>query len=218
MKKWILILIMLSGAVNAGELSISLGQKSLNNAEDIYSVNDWNGMQISYQPDNSNFYYFLSQEEAEVSPNYFVWTYSMTGLGIGTRKNISKNIRLFGQIGYYKIKNDFGKKRGLSEGLYYYLNRRWYGAGNQDEFHYFDEYEVINSDSFGGTIGVEILQPITEKITAGFSISHRLIKVKESITGYKDEWNYAKTGGAWRYSPNRDYSSTDFNINLNYKF
>jgi hypothetical protein len=196
--------------IHAGELSVSLGQRAMSAGEDIYSVEDWNYIQLTYQPDESNFYYFVSHETAEVAPSYFVWTYTMTGLGIGTRANITKNIRLFGQVGYYIIKNDWGHKKDIySEGLNYYFNTRFYDL-NSTDWHRFTEAKVENNNPIGGTIGIEILQPITKDITAGFSISHRMLRINEEVNVKGTTW--------WAVSPNRDYSSTNFGVSLNYTF
>ena len=204
--------------INAGELSLSLGQRSMNIADDEYSVGDWNFIQLSYQPDNSKIYYFLSQEEAEVSPKYNVFTYTMQGFGVGSRYKVNNNIRFFGQIGYYKVKNDFGKRDGyISEGLLYYLNTRFYGAGNDGDYHVWRSYEVKSRDTFGGTIGVEFTQSLTKNITAGFSLSHRMIKIKQSLHAY---WTpeIHRRGGEWTQQDNKDYSSTDFAVTINYEF
>lgn len=196
--------------LHAGELSVSVGQRAMVTGEDIYSVEDWNYIQFTYQPDDSKWYYFVSQEEAEVAPSYFVWTYSMTGLGLGTRANITDNIRVFGQVGYYFIKNDWDHKKNIySEGLNYYFNTRFYGL-NSTDWHRFDEAKVENGNSIGGTIGIELLQPITKDLTAGFSISRRMLRINEEV--------HVKGTTYWAVSPNRDYSSTNFSVNLNYNF
>ena len=211
MKKLILIMFLMCGLVQAGELSFSLGQRSMELGEDDYSVEDWNFIQISYMPDDSKFYYFISHEEAEVAPAYFVWTYAMTGLGIGTKANITKNIRVFGQLGYYLIKNDFGHKTDTnSEGTDYFFNSKFNGLQHTGEWHSWSDIQVENGNSFGGTLGIEILQPITDNWTAGFSISRRLIKINEEYNVKDPTW--------WAVSPNRDYSSTNFAVNLNYNF
>jgi len=211
MEKLIFVLFLFCVNVFAGELSFSVGQRSMNLGEDDYNVEDWNYIQISYQPDGSKFYYFVSREEAEVAPAYFVWTYTMTGLGVGTRANITKNIRFFGQLGYYKIDNDFGHKANTnSEGTDYFFNSKFNGLQSTGKWISWTDIQVENDNAFGGTFGIEILQPLSENITVGYSVSHRLIKINEEYNVRKPAW--------WAVSPNRDYSSTNFSINLNYNF
>jgi len=210
-----LIVLTIAFNVSAGELSVSLSQKSLNNADDVYSTNYWVGLQVSYQPDNSNLYYFLSKEIVDVAPIYSAWKYDMTGIGIGTKININKRIRVFGQAGYYLIKNSWGdRKRQFNEGLYYYFNQRFYGSQTTGKYYEFKDYSVENNNAIGMTIGLELLHPITDRWSAGFIISHRLMKIKEDLNAYA----YNDEFGWWAHTPTRDYSSTNVGVSLNYKF
>ena len=208
---------------SAGELSLSLSQRSLDNADDVFSVDKWDAMQLSYSPDNSDMYYFISKESFDVSPIYTAWTYNMVGLGVGTRAKLTQRIRLFGQIGVYKVKNSWGgRHRRFNEGLYYYLNRRFYGSQTTfysppdgPPYYEFKDYSVKNKKyTIGGTIGLELLQPISDNITAGFSISKRIIKIHEEINAYA----YDGESGNWAHTPNRDYTSTSYGLSLNYAF
>ena len=205
--------------VNAGELSFSTGKRSMNIADDTYSVGDWNYIKISYQPDNSNFYYGLSHEIAEVSPIYFTHKLDLKGLFVGIKTNITKNVRLFANVGYYIVKNDFGgRQRKNVEGYRYYINSRFYGLASKD-YYLFDEYELITSDNtFGGEIGIEITQPINDKWSVGYSVSHRILKINETINAYKDEWTLQSPLFYWQQPTTRDYSSTSFGVNINYAF
>lgn len=224
MKLLILLTLTLTIAVacfrplHAGEFSFSTGQRSLDAGNDQYTVRHWDFFSISYQPDDSSFYYGLSYEQAEVSPIYFTHTLDMTGLFAGVKTNITKNVRVFGSIGYYLIEDDFGgRKRQFIEGLTYYLNDRFGDATNQH--HFFDEFEVETEDrAFGGTFGVELIQPVSKDLDIGFSLSRRLIKINETLSGYKDEWDARGTGASWKQQSTRDYSSTSFGVNLNYAF
>jgi hypothetical protein len=56
-----------------------------------------------------------------------------------------------------------------------------------------------------------MLQPLTKNLTLGLSLSYRVMKINETVTGWFD------TGGGWQVSPTRDYSSTSFGISLNYE-
>lgn len=193
----------------AGELSLTVGQRSMDAGEDNWTVGDWNFIQATYKPDNSNFYYGISQEEAEVSPiSYFSWTYSMIGLIVGTEAKVTKNISMFGHIGYYSITNDISNNSPIPEGVYYYFNNKFHGNNE------YDRATLENSDAFGGTIGVKISQPITDNIAVGFSVSHRLLKIRENLrVRFADNNDLV-----WAVSTNRDYSSTDFGASLNYSF
>lgn len=212
--KYILTMVlfgMLAWSVQAGEFNASVGQRSMNAGNDGFTVEDWNFIEITYKPENSSFYYGVSQEEAEVAPvSYLAWTYSIKGLLVGTDYKINKNISLFGHLGYYMIDNDL---TGRNESLDYYFNTKFFGLGNQNGFHVFKGASLRNKDSFGGTIGIKITQPISENIKIGFSISHRLLKIKEIL-----DVELADIKNTWRVSTNRDYSSTSFGLNATYAF
>lgn len=213
--KYILTMVLfgiLAWNVQAGEFNASVGQRSMNAGNDGFTVEDWNFIEITYKPENSNFYYGISQEEAEVAPiSYLAWTYSIKGLLIGTDYQVNKNISIFGHLGYYFISNNLS---GINESLDYYFNTKFYGLGNQNGFHAFGNASLKNSDSFGGTLGIKITQPIGENVKIGFSISHRLLKIKEILDvrfAQNNDW-------IWRVSSNRDYSSTSFGLNATYAF
>ena len=200
--------------VNAGELSLSLTQKSLTTADDVFSTNLWVGAQISYQPDDSNWYYFVSKELVEVSPIYKAWTYDMTGFGIGTKFKLTPKISLFAQGGYYIVKNSWGaRKRQFNEGIYYYLNQRFYGA-QSTSYNWFKDYSVANDNAIGWTIGLEMVQPINKNWNIGFITSYRVIKIHEEINGYA----YSGEAGWWQHITDRNYSSTNMGIILTYAF
>ncbi len=201
--------------VNAGELSLSLTQKSLNTTDDVFSTDLWVGAQVSYQPENSNWYYFLSKEIVEVSPIYKAWEYDMTGLGIGTKFKLTPKISLFAQAGYYFVKNSWGpRKREFNEGIYYYLNRRFCCEQNEHSNLWFKDYSVKNDNAVGWTIGLEMTQPINKNWKIGFVASYRAIKIHEEINGYA----YDHESGWWQHITDRNYSSTNMGIILTYAF
>ena len=214
MKKWILIL-MFIGQVHAGELTVSVTQKSMNIADDVFSTDTWVGVQASYQPDNSNWYYFLSKEVVEVSPIYKSFEYDMTGIGIGTKFKLTPKISLFAQAGYYIVKNSWGdRKREFNEGLYYYLNDRFRGFQVYYDNYNFKDYGVKNDNTIGWTVGLEMTQPISKNLKAGFVVSYRKMSIHEEINGYA----YDGERGWWQHITDRDYSSTNMGLVLTYAF
>jgi len=201
--------------IHAGELSVSTGLRSMNTADDVYSIGYWNYLKVSYQPEDSGFYYGLSHETAEVRPIYYTHSVSLTGLFVGIKTNVTQNVRLFANVGYYIVKNNFGgKQRKHVEGFYYYLNDRFGGAP-----YVFDEYDLITSkDTVGAEIGIEITQPINDNWSVGFTASHRLLKISETIAGYRDDWTAINSTWKWQQQSIRDYSSTDFGVGVNYDY
>jgi len=195
--------------VQAGELSVSTGQRSMESGGDDWTIGDWNYIQITYKPEDSNFYYGLSQEEAEVSPiSYFSWTYNVLGLVAGVESKLTDSVSLFGQIGYYKISNDISNDYPIPEGVHYYFQRKFNGWSYS-----WEKATLENSDAFGGTIGIKITQPISDNIKVGLLISRRIMKIREVLRVY-----FPNDGGIWAVGTNRDYSSTSFGVNLNYAF
>lgn len=211
-----IIVFLLSFAVQAGQFDVQLTQFHRATDEDVYMVGGWEGIEIKYSPDNTDVFYSISQENARVIPKGSAFTYTFTGLSVGKRFKITKNVKLFGKIGYYKVDNDLGiRNREYNEGLYYYLNDRWRHVFNSVV--HFDEYGVDSADTFGGAIGLEMTHELSENLSINFVMSHRLMKIKEKLYGYNDLWKYDETGNRFEFGPNRDYSSTNFGINLEYR-
>lgn len=200
--------------VNAAEYSLHVSEKFRNVNEDLYSTGTWLGLEFKYQPDNSDIYYFISTEHIAVVAKMRAFNYDMTGFGVGKRYQVAKNIRVFGQAGYYLIDNSWGaKKREFNEGLYYYLNDRWIHS-NGGGYLVFDEYGVENKNTFGGTIGIEFSHKLSKNIDFSMIFSKRFMKIREKLAGYRDAWN----GGSWEFNSDRDYSTTDYSLGINYVF
>jgi outer membrane scaffolding protein for murein synthesis (MipA/OmpV family) len=207
-----MVLFSIAACVFATEYSLSMFQRSAIADSDQYSVGSWAGMQFSYAP-NDKGYFFISQETAQAAPSGHAFDYNMTGLGVGNKYQLTKDIRLFGQFGYYIIKNTQGRQRAMNENLYYYLNKYYHVSPGM-----FDEYEVKNENAIGGTIGLELNYPISKHWSANFIYSYRILKVNEDIRGMKDVWDYDHTGQCWMVGKNRNYSSTNMGLSINYKF
>lgn len=216
MKLLILLTLTLTIAVacfrplHAGEFSTEIGNRSMDAGDDSFTVGEWNYLQINYKPEGSNFYYGISTEEAEVSPiSYFAWTYSMIGLIVGTESKINDNTSFFSQLGYYDISNDL-QSSPVNEGTKYYFNTKFTGAHNYNSY---DKATLDNSNAVGGTVGIRIVQPLSENVKLGFSVSHRLLKIDEVLRVY-----FTDKDKHWAVSTKRDYSSTNFGVNLKYEF
>ena len=220
MKKWILVLMVLSLNANAGEWSAHAMQMSRITDEDYFMTGGWEGVQINYQTGNN--YTFFGYEEMSVMPKGRAWEYTLIGLGVGSKYNLTENIRLFGQIGYYHIKNSWGaRRRERNEALNYYFNDRWYGSTYEQvttgQHVVFDEWSVENDNTFAGTIGIEMIRPITKNLNMSFVFSYRQMKIKEKIMGFRDVWDESK-GYWWEIDLRRDYSTTNFGVGVNYQF
>lgn len=206
------------------EIDVKLIERSNLADEDIFQVGSWEGVQVSYHEDS--IYMFWSIEEASIFPNgYHAFDYMMYGAGFGSTVKINKHFRAFGQVGLYKIVNSWGgRKRKPSEALEYYLNRKWYGLSEfyrgdgGTEWYSFDEYEVKNSNAITGTVGIEMLFDLADKWNLGASISYRLLKINEKISGYRNEWSERGPGHYWTTSQRRNYSSINLGFNLRYIF
>jgi len=216
MKMKYILMFLISFSVTAGELSFQISELTRDTDDDIYQVGGWNELQVSYQPTDSEGYLFMSYGEARVAPKGYAFTFEMLGLGAGMKREIFKNINVFGQLGYYLIENSWGgRKREFNEGLYAYLNGRYQGASGSSAYKYFNEYEVKNDNAFGGTIGIEMMYPLSKTDKVGFVFSKRIMKIRETVIGYKDEWG---PGSRWEYGNKRNFNSTNFGINYIHTF
>lgn len=210
----ILIIILfgtLAWNVQAGEFSTSVGQRSMDAGDDSFTVVKWDFARAIYKLTNSNFYFGISQEEAEVAPvSYFSWTYGIKGLFAGIESDLTKNISFFAHLGLYIIDNDMDKNSDVPEGVGYYFDSKFKGATAKS----FDQVTLINSNAFGGTAGIKLIQPITKNLKLGFSISKRLLKINETLSvRFKQNHDWF-----WEVQSNRDYSSTNFAMNVTYAF
>ena len=214
------IFIIASGLSHAGTLDFSLIQRNLANGTETHRVTEWEGVQLSYTPKKDTRYGFLSYEVANVCPKGCAFRYNMFGLGVGNKYQLSKNIKLFGQIGYYLIKNSWGaKKPQFNEAVYYYMNGRYYDSNGDLHYYWFDQYEVKNSNALGGEIGLEMLFPITKRFNTSFVFSYRMMKIKEKIVVYRAEWDkLLPKGQDWETDETKNYSSFNLGINFKYSF
>jgi len=208
-------LLFLAFPVWADEISLSLTQKSRMADDDTYQSGGWEGAQISYKFDTV--YVFASQESTAIHTLGKAFDYSMTGLGVGTKIPLSKRVNLFGQVGFYKVKNSWGStpRRERNEGLIYYLNDRY---SNDGKIQNFDAFSVENENTVAGEIGIELMQPVTDSVNMGFSISYRQMKIKEIVHGYNDAWRFAETGENWEYGVSRNHSTVNFGLVSSYVF
>lgn len=212
----IILVIALIGAyktVNAGEVSVKILTNTYITDNEQYSRSSSNGIQLSYTPQES-FYFFLSKDSVRVCPNGCAFTYKMDGVGIGNKIRLTKSISLFSQVGYYKVSNDYGEKNfKFNEALGYYLNDR-FGDAVGNGVQKFEAYSVINDNTFGGSIGLEMDHKVTKNFSVTSTLSYRLLKIKETIQG----WQSVEKGYWWETGMSRDYSSINFGIGAHYTF
>jgi hypothetical protein len=209
---FLLILAFYLNTTQAGEISAQIYQASQISSSDD-KVNGWQGLQVSYRFDN-DIYVFGSTEDARVYPRGHAWDYGIDGLGIGIKKPVHKYLNVFGQIGYYFVSNSYDSKRhNRNEGIGYYLNGK-YSNGRSVRF---DEYSIENDNTIAGAFGLELVYPITKSWTTGVSLSYRLMKIRRTVRGYRDVWDYDKTGEAWEDGSSQDYSSLNLGIYFAYR-
>ena len=216
MKYLILLLSLLPITANAGEIQAKVFTHNFMTDDEIYQRGVSAGIQLSYTPKDS-FYIFISQEDIEVRPKVKAFTYTLQGVGIGSKFNVSKNIKVFTQLGYFKVTNDWGdRRREYNEGLYYYLNGRY--DSTADGYYQFQEYSVHNDNTFAGEVGAEFTYPLGYGFSVVSSFSYRIMKITEEIHGYYDIWDFDRTGSNWEFQANRNYTSISFALGANYRF
>lgn len=215
------LVIMLIGKARSGELEAQLLSSTKQAERYDHGVGTWTGIQVNYKFDN-DVYVFGSQENLDKTLlGGKAWEYDMKGVGVGTKYRVNNRIRLFGQVGYYSLKNSWGnyQRREDNEVILYYLNERYNNTKHSQSF---DAYSVGTSDNvFGLTLGAELMYPITKNWTTGFVLSYRHMRIKEDISGYYDPWGCppdTTVCDKWHSAQNEDYSSINMGLNLVYTF
>lgn len=210
------------GEAKAGELSAKLIQHSRLADNDMYQTGSWQGIQISYGSDDG--YGFISHETADIIPVYNIGQLTLVGLGWGMKHELTPNLKLFGQLGYYMASHENQGRNDMwangdtaSEGMYYYMNKRYAGI------HYgglvnFNEYQIEYQDTFGISLGFEYTKAITKNLDVGFSVEYRAMKLRELLRVMAPQWKYDETGACWQQEFNRNYSSIGAGLTLNYQF
>ncbi|MEE8207861.1 MAG: hypothetical protein V3T88_02755 [Nitrosomonadaceae bacterium] len=205
MNKLGIVLLMMFGTVQAGEISVSSGQRTMAQGGDDFTVGEWNFIEMTYKPEGSNFYYGFSHEKAEVSPvSYLGWTYEMPGILGGLEKKISDDVTLFGHLGYHFISNNVITTGRTSEALEYYFNGKFhYLAGRL----VFKNAKLNNSNAFSGTVGIKV-----KSGNVGFLLGYRLMKIREALSVRFEHDN----NRIWAVDTVRDYSGVFAGINVNF--
>lgn len=229
--KLLWIVLLMTGVANASELRLDILEMSRMADDDMYQVNSWEGLQLSYQFD-SPVYVFGSYETASVYPMAYSHELQFLGLGLGVRHKLTDYISLFGQFGYYFVSNDFGHQRlsgdqqsyQLNEGAWQYLNTRFRGFQNPnaefaDEYgaYLFEGYEIVTEDTIGGTVGVDLLYPVGKDWTLGMSLAYRHMTLRESIIGYFPGYYEGNPTNRWEVNGSRNYSTIIFAFNASMK-
>jgi len=206
--------------VYADTWSSSIHESSALKSDDEYSVGAWHGIQFSYAP-NDKGYFFISQEKMEIVTTGHAFDFYLTGLGVGNSVKISENFSIFGQVGYYIVKNSIGSRRDDSisnESLSYYLWKRYSFLGVPYPGR-FDGFSLGSKDTIAGTIGVNMHYPVTKSLSLDLNTSFRLLKITQNINGYRHEWDGPGCPGCKFVAEGHiDYSSINYGFGLTYVF
>jgi len=219
MKYLLLLLSLFPITVNAGEIQAKVFTHNFMTDDEIYQRGVSAGVQLSYMF-NDSAYVFISNESVGVRPKVKAYTYTLNGVGFGSKYKLTKHIKLFGQLGYFQVKNDWGDQPNnhRNEGLAYYINDRYDTYLPSRVPHSFDGYSVHNDNTFAGELGLELDYPVTKNFSFVSSFSMRIMKISEEIHAYVDSWDYKNTGVDWEFQANRNYSSLSFALGVNYRF
>lgn len=204
--------------VNAGEVSVNFIQRSMVTCDDDFCASDWEGFQINYQKNDS--YLFISQEQANVSPNSaLAFVYEMTGIGFGVKNKLTPTISFVGQIGYYFIENSWGHQQRFNESLHYYINDKYIHSNGRLGYYHSTDFQVINSNAFGATAGIEMNYPLTKSLTLNMGLGYRAMKIDERFIMRRPEWiEKFGEGQWWETHTTRDYGSFDSRVGITYAF
>jgi len=184
--------------------------------DDTFSRGNSSGLELSYSPNGKGFF-FVSKENISVQIIYKSFKYDVTGFGFGHRIQLTRGIRITGQVGYYIIENSIGRRKdGFSEGFSYYLNSKFRDATGRDLYRV-DAIGVLNDNAIGASVGIEFDYPMTKKFNFTSGISYRLMKFDQTIIGYNYKLD-AIPRNWWESTGNQDFSSLIIRVGVNYKF
>lgn len=213
------ILLAAAECATAGELGVKVTQHSRIADDDMYQVGGWEGLEINYRPTDSSGFIFASIEEARIYPKGNSHNITLAGVGVGIKHNLGKHFSVFGQFGYYFVKNNWGNRREFNESAHYYLNDRWKDSIRHGDYYNFDSIEIDHENTFAGTIGFELNYPITQRLSANMGVSYRNMKVRELIRGKRDEWTkYHHPDASWEFDISRNMSTLNYSLGLTYRF
>jgi hypothetical protein len=202
--------------LSANEIGVKLLTASYLTDDDTLSRGKSVGIELTYSP-NGRGYIFLSKQDVRMQPIYPNFHYDITGVGVGHKLKLNKEIRLFGQIGYFNIENSHGPRvRGRNEALGYYINNR-FAVGTGQGSQVFDSYGVENEDAIGGSVGIEFDYNISKAFNITTTISYTMMKFNQTIKGFKDEWD-KNPNSWWESNTMLDFSSLNFGTGLRYEF
>ena len=211
-----MMLFAIAASVFASECGVTAFERSRTADDGTYYVGAWFGTQISC---GDKGYWFISQETADVAPIGHAFDINMTGVGLGNRYHLTDNIKLYGQFGYYLVKNTVGGRNDApNEALYYWMSNRWPGTFGVTSTP-FDAYSVQTDNNFGGEIGLELNYPISKNWSTDMVFSYRILQIHQVIAGYRKIWDVPtcpecrwEEGGTW------NYSTINLGLKINYKF
>lgn len=216
MRYLFILFLLIAGAseLNAADFEVKAYQLSRLADSDKYQIGGWHGIQLSY---GNKVYGFASYETAQVIPLWGIGDLRITGVGIGTKYNLTPRVSVFGQFAYYFVNHeDQGRHYCRSEGLEYYFNDKYGFTTNQ--YYTFDSYQIEYDNTVGGEVGIQLIQPLSKHTTVGLSVSYRTMKIGESLRVYRDEWGKDCSEACWMQDITRDFSSFNYGLSLGIKF
>lgn len=209
----IFILTAYSMEAQARGFDVSIQTCSRLQDQNLYRTGECAGIQLDYNF-NDSLYMFASHDTVEVIPIQYQFNYLFYGAGFGIKKNLSNNIQLFGQLGYYKIDNTLGYSEGYNEGLHYYFNAM-YPTHVGTSFY---GHEVRNDNAFGGSFGVTLNYPITKTLSIGALASVRVLKFTEHLYGDLDKAPGINYPMYFIAEGERDFTSLNIGASFKWKF
>ena len=218
MKTLTILLLLISSSV-FGEVTIKWTSLSDLSSDELRQMESWRGFQINKEFDD--WYIFSSYDEGTFYTKSPAFDVQIGGIGAGIKLPVSKNIKLYGQVGYYEVDNSVGGRVRcaneydycLGEGIYYGLNAKW--ASTNGGIQQFNEYEVETHGGAGYAFGLEIDKEVMEDTSILFSLEYRYLDTKFGIHGFRDAWDYDNTGARWE-TYYKGIDSINLSIGLNY--
>jgi len=223
MKKWamvIMVILCLGGTAHASDVSLTA-------QGGLYFPTDAQFQQGSHLQLNLNWknvYVFGSYTMTERRiAGQRAGAFNILGLGLGLNIPITKNLSMWGQGGYYIPKSGLvGTTQGCNwddwanfQEVHYLYWNKW-GADHQYSTQGYKIYEYrLQTGSMGGAIGINLIQPITKKLSVGVIAGYQFLRFTETF--------YARnvSNPSVSYIQTRQDAKLDgciLNVSVTYKF
>lgn len=140
---------------------------------------------------------------------------NILGFGMGMKIPVGDYIRVWGQMGYYLPTTDLAINGKYDESKCLQW-RKWGTEHSYNVDGYSAAYNYKIQGNVGGALGIDLLYPISEHTTVGFSTGYQALKFHETYVAKSAGWT---SDSGWLQSVNdKNYSGVTFGFEVKISF